>query len=182
MFERILDHPSIEVSLNTAFDDVREQVEFAHLVYTGPIDAFFDHRFGPLPYRSLHFDHQVHETPGGELVQPAASVNYPSEDVPWTRTTEYRYLTGQRHHHSTVAVEYPRAEGDPYYPIPRPENRELYKRYEALTEQHPDVTFVGRLARYQYLNMDQVVAQALSTFERHVATGRAAVTRPAARA
>ena len=182
MFERILDHPSIEVSLNTAFDDVREQVEFAHLVYTGPIDAFFDHRFGPLPYRSLHFDHQVHETPGGELVQPAASVNYPSEDVPWTRTTEYRYLTGQHHHHSTVAVEYPRAEGDPYYPIPRPENRELYKRYEALTQQHPDVTFVGRLARYQYLNMDQVVAQALSTFERHVATGRAAVTRPAARA
>ncbi|MDX6674113.1 MAG: UDP-galactopyranose mutase [Solirubrobacteraceae bacterium] len=93
----------------------------------------------------------------------ATSVNEPSEDVPYTRTTEFRWMTGQvNHDSSTVAVEYPRSEGDPYYPIPRDDTRALYRRYEALADELPDVTFVGRLARYQYLNMDQVVGQALS--------------------
>jgi UDP-galactopyranose mutase len=83
--------------------------------------------------------------------------------VPYTRTTEFRRMTGQEHHDSsTLAVEHPRAEGDPYYPIPREDTRALYRRYEALADDLPGVTFVGRLARYQYLNMDQVVGQALS--------------------
>jgi len=177
MFERILDHPNIEVRTSTDFAEVRETVAYDQLVYTGPIDEFYDHRFGKLPYRSLEFEHRTVETPDGELVQPVASINEPSADVPFTRTTEYRHLTGQTHTHSTLATEYPRSEGDPYYPVPQAENRELYKRYETLgAQQDPNVTFVGRLARYQYLNMDQVTGQALSTFEGLVESGRVSVT------
>jgi UDP-galactopyranose mutase len=173
MFERILDHPLIEVQLETEFDAVRDDVDYDHLVYTGPIDAFFEYEFGALPYRSLEWELRVESTPGGGLAQSTASINFPSEDVPWTRTTEFRHLTGQAHDVSTIAVEYPRAEGDPYYPIPNDATRALYKRYERLAAERPDVTFVGRLARYQYLNMDQVVAQALSTFEKLRISGRA---------
>src|SRR3954447_6374203 len=128
MFERILDSPGIDVQLGTDFDSVVADVEYDHLVYTGPIDAFFDYEFGPLPYRSLEFELRNEPTPGGGLVQPAASINFPSEDVPFTRITEYRHLTGQAHGSSTLAVEYPRAEGDPYYPIPRDDTRALYKQ------------------------------------------------------
>jgi UDP-galactopyranose mutase len=167
MFERILDHPNIELSLETDFDDVREEVEYRHLVYTGPIDTFFGNRFGRLPYRSIEWDLRNEPTPDGGPVLPAASVNYPAEDVPHTRVTEFRWLTGQSPHpSSTLAVEYPRDEGDPFYPIPGDDTRALYRRYEVLAARLPDVTFVGRLARYQYLNMDQVVGQALSTFRR----------------
>jgi UDP-galactopyranose mutase len=166
MFERMIDHPNIEVRTATEFDDVRDAVTYDHLVYTGTIDGFFDHRFGELPYRSLEFELRNEPTPGGTLLQPTASINEPSFDVPYTRTTEYRHMTGQVAETSSYHVEYPRSEGDPYYPIPNDETRELYKRYEALAAQLPDVTFVGRLARYQYLDMHQVVAQALTTFEK----------------
>jgi len=163
MFERILDHPLIDVELETDYDDVKDEGEYDHLVYTGPIDKFFGFRFGALPYRSLEFELRNAATPGGGYLLPATSINEPSEDVPYTRTTEFRWMTGQEQHpSSTVAVEYPRSEGDPYYPIPRDDTRALYRRYEALAARLPDVTFVGRLARYQYLNMDQVVGQALS--------------------
>ncbi len=177
MFERILGHPNIEVRLSTEFEDVRDEVGYRHLVYTGPIDEYFDHRFGRLPYRSLEFEFRNHPTPDGGLLQETGTTNFPSEDVPYTRITEMRHITGQKHDSSTLAIEYPRAEGDPYYPVPQAENRELYKRYEALAAEQPDVTFVGRLARYQYLNMDQVVGQALATFERLAASG---VVAPAA--
>jgi UDP-galactopyranose mutase len=171
MFERMLAHPNIDVSLSTPLSDVRDEVEHRHLVYTGPIDAFFGHRFGRLPYRSLEWEHVNEPTPDGGLRLPAGSVNHPSEDVPYTRVTEFRRLTGQSPHPtSTLAVEYPRAEGDPYYPIPRDDTRALYRRYEALAARLPDVTFVGRLARYQYLNMDQVVGQALSVFAKLAAS------------
>jgi UDP-galactopyranose mutase len=162
MFERMLG--GIEVRTSTSWEDVRDEVQFDHLVWTGPVDEFFDHRFGKLPYRSLEFELRNEPTPGGTLLQPTASINEPSFDVPYTRTTEYRHLTGQVHESSSYHVEYPRTEGDPYYPIPNDEARALYKRYEALAATRADVTFVGRLARYQYLNMDQVVGQALSTY------------------
>jgi UDP-galactopyranose mutase len=145
---------------------VRDEIDCAHTVYTGPVDLFFGRCYGELPYRSLEFELRTEATPGGRLVQPVGSVNEPSEDVPYTRTTEFRHLTGQRAGASTLAVEYPRSEGDPYYPIPSDATRELYKRYEALASETPDVTFAGRLARYMYLNMDQVTAQALATSER----------------
>jgi UDP-galactopyranose mutase len=172
MFERILDHPNIDVSLSTDIGDVRDEVEHGHLVYTGPIDAFFGYRFGRLPYRSLEWELRNEPTPDGGHVLPAGSINYPSEDVPHTRVTEFRRLTGQTPHpSSTLAVEFPRSEGDPYYPIPRDDTRALYRKYEALAGELRDVTFVGRLARYQYLNMDQVVGQALSAFAKLAARG-----------
>jgi UDP-galactopyranose mutase len=166
MFERILGHPGIDVRLSTDYRDVRDDVEHSHLVFTGPIDEFFDRCFGALPYRSLEWEMRTEETPGGGLVQRTGSINHPGEEVPYTRVTEFRHLTGQAHDRSTLAVEFPRAEGDPYYPVPNDEARALYQRYAELAETRAGVTFVGRLARYQYLNMDQVVGQALSTFER----------------
>ena len=180
MFERMLDHPDIDVRVSTDFDDVRDDVAYDHLVYTGPIDSFFGHRFGKLPYRSLEFELRNEPTPDGGTVFETGSVNYPSADVPYTRITEYRHLTGQSPHpSSTLHYEYPRSEGDPYYPIPRDDTRELYRRYEELAAERPDITFVGRLARYQYLNMDQVTAQALQAFDRLVESrGLAATVAP----
>ena len=165
MFETMLDHPLIEERLGTDFRDLKERAfEIAnHIVYTGPIDEYFDFRFGKLPYRSLKFDHQTLDQ---EQFQPVAVVNYPCEEVPFTRISEYKHLTGQQSPVTTVTYEYPSAEGDPYYPIPRAENQELYKRYEALADATPNVTFVGRLATYRYYNMDQIVGQALATFRR----------------
>jgi UDP-galactopyranose mutase len=165
MFERMLDHPRIEKALGVDFRDIKDRAyEIAdHIIYTGPIDEYFDFRFGKLPYRSLKFDHQTLEQ---EWFQPVAVVNYPSEDVPFTRISEYKHLTGQQHSRTSITYEYPSAEGDPYYPIPRPENQELFKKYEALADETGDVTFVGRLATYRYYNMDQIVGQALATFRR----------------
>jgi UDP-galactopyranose mutase len=180
MFERILDQPGIEVELGVGFDEVAAEIEYDHLVYTGPIDAFFDYEYGALPYRSLEWELRNEPTPDGGLIQPAASINFPAESPEWTRITEFRHLTGQVHDSSTLAVEYPRTEGDPYYPIPSDDTRALYKRYEARAAALPDVTFVGRLARYQYLNMDQVVAQALSAFDKLVESGRLPLAEPQA--
>lgn len=165
MFERMLDHPLIEKRLGTDFREFKDKAqELAdHIVYTGPIDEYFDFQYGKLPYRSLRFDHQTLDQ---EQFQPVAVVNYPSEDVPFTRISEYKHLTGQEAQVTTVTYEYPSAEGDPYYPIPRPENQELFKKYEALADTTENVTFVGRLATYRYYNMDQIVGQALATFRR----------------
>jgi len=163
MFRRILDHPLIEVRTGVDFRDVRNQVDYDHLIYTGPIDEYFDYRFGKLPYRSLKFDHRTLDQ---KQFQETGTINYPSEDVPYTRISEYKHLTGQEAPVTTVTYEYPSAEGDPYYPIPRPENQQLFKRYEALADATDDVTFVGRLATYRYYNMDQIVGQALATFRR----------------
>ena len=163
MFERMLDHELIEVRTGVDFRDLRDEVDAGHIIYSGPIDEYFDFRFGKLPYRSLRFDHQ---TLGEEWHQPVAVVNYPAEDVPYTRITEYKHLTGQMHSRTTITYEYPSAEGDPYYPVPRDENQALYKKYEALADATDGVTFVGRLATYRYYNMDQIVGQALATFRR----------------
>jgi UDP-galactopyranose mutase len=170
MFRRILDHPLVDVRLSVDYWDVKDEVGYDHLVYTGPVDKFFGYRFGALPYRSLEWELRNEPTPDGGYLQPAGSINEPSEDVPHTRVTEFRHISGQAPHGwTTLAVEFPRSEGDPYYPIPNDETRALYRRYEVLAAELPDVTFVGRLARYQYLNMDQVVGQALSTADRLLA-------------
>ena len=163
MFEKMVDNPLIEVRTGVDFRDVRDEVDAEHIIYTGPIDEYFGFRFGKLPYRSLKFDHQTLEQ---EQFQDVAVVNYPSEDVPFTRISEYKHLTGQEAPVTTVTYEYPSAEGDPYYPIPRPENQALFKHYEALADATDNVTFVGRLATYRYYNMDQIVGQALATFRR----------------
>ena len=144
------------------------------MVYTGPIDEFFDYRYGKLPYRSLEFKH---DTVDEEVFQPAPVVNYPDERVPYTRITEFKYLTGQAHSKTSIVYEFPRAEGDPYYPVPKTENNALYKEYQALAEATPGVYFVGRLATYKYYNMDQIVAQALSVCAKIMGARRADLTR-----
>lgn len=175
MFNRMLDHPLIDVLLSTDYRDVADEVEAAHIVYTGPIDEYFGYRFGRLPYRSLRFEHEVIDQ---ERFQPVATVNYPDPQVPYTRITEYKHLTGQSHPRTSITYEYPSEEGDPYYPIPRAENQALFKKYEALALATPDVTFVGRLATYRYYNMDQVVGQALAAFRRLDARRRRAAASP----
>jgi UDP-galactopyranose mutase len=175
MFNRMVDHPNIDVLLSTDYRDVMDEVEAGHIVFTGPVDEYFGFRFGKLPYRSLRFEHRVVEQ---DRFQPVAVVNYPDPQTPYTRITEYKHLTGQRHPHTSITYEYPSAEGDPYYPIPRPENQALYKKYEALADANPNVTFVGRLATYRYYNMDQVVGQALAAFRRIDAARQAPRTEP----
>ncbi|MFO0588404.1 MAG: UDP-galactopyranose mutase [Polyangiaceae bacterium] len=158
MVERMLDHPNIKVALNTDYRDIKDEIDCEEMIYTGPIDAFFDYRCGKLPYRSLDLRFETHDKP---VFQPGAVINYPNEHA-YTRVTEFKYLTGQEHPRTTVVYEYPRGDGDPYYPIPRPENAEIYRKYEALAKKTPRVHFAGRLATYRYYNMDQVVAQALT--------------------
>ena len=162
MFEKMLAHPNIKVMLNTDYREVVDMLPWKHMIYTGPIDEFFNCKYGKLPYRSLEFRHV---TLNEKQVQPVAVVNYPN-DYAYTRVTEFKHITGQEHHKTALVYEYPRSEGDPYYPVPRPENAELYRKYEALADATENVTFVGRLATYKYYNMDQVVGQALATFKR----------------
>jgi UDP-galactopyranose mutase len=132
------------------------------MIYTGPVDEFFHYRFGKLPYRSLHFKHETHDR---EFFQSNAVINYPNEHL-YTRITEFKYLTGQKHAKTSVVYEFPRDEGDPYYPVPKPENQELYKKYKQLADATAGVHFVGRLATYKYYNMDQVTGQALAVFSK----------------
>jgi UDP-galactopyranose mutase len=162
MFENMLDHEGIKILLNCDYREVVDTIPYEKMIYTGPVDEFFDDRYGKLPYRSIRFEH---ETVNQERVQPVAVVNYPNEHL-YTRVTEFKHLTGQEHRKTSVVYEYPQSDGDPYYPVPRPENAEIYKKYQALAEARTDVHFVGRLATYKYYNMDQVVAQALTAFKR----------------
>lgn len=168
MFGNMLDHPNIKILLNADYREVMDEVSFENLIYTGQIDEFFDYQFGPLPYRCLEFKHETHNKP---VFQSAPVINYPN-DYAYTRVTEFKYLTGQEHAQTSIVYEFPKAEGDPYYPIPRPDNAALYKKYHALAEQNPNIHFVGRLATYKYYNMDQVVGQALSVFSRLSGTKR----------
>ncbi len=162
MFERMLSHPNIKIMLNTDYREIELAIPYGEMVYTGPIDEFFQFRFGKLPYRSLEFQFVTYERP---VYQDAPVVNYPNEN-PYTRCTEFKYLTGQEHPKTSVVYEYPRADGDPYYPVPRPENRAMYREYEALARLTTGVHFCGRLATYKYYNMDQVVAQSLTLCKR----------------
>ena len=160
MFEKMLSHPNIKIMLNTDYREIASVIPYREMIYTGPVDGFFDYRYGKLPYRSLEFKHETINAP---IHQPAPVINYPNEHL-YTRVTEFKYLTGQEHSKTSIVYEYPRAEGDPYYPVPRPENAEIYKQYKALADATPGVHFVGRLATYKYYNMDQVVAQALTLY------------------
>ncbi len=172
MFEKMLDNPNIKIMLNCDYREIINQISFKEMIYTGPVDAFFDYRYGKLPYRSLEFKHESHDT---ERFQSAPVVNYPNEQA-YTRITEFKYLTGQEHKKTSVVYEFPKAEGDPYYPIPRKENADIYAKYKVLAEARSDVHFVGRLATYKYYNMDQIVAQALMTYGKIVGMKRKEAT------
>ena len=167
LFQNLLRHPNIKVLLNTAYHEIVEDIQYQRMIFTGPIDEFFEHQYGELPYRSLHFKFLSTEQ---EQVQPVATINYPNE-YNYTRTTEFKHLTGQRAYKSTYIEEYPQAyrrgENIPYYPIPKDDYRALYKKYQAEAEKLQErVLFAGRLADYQYYNMDQAVARALNLFEK----------------
>ena len=163
----MLSHPNIKIMLNTDYQEVMNEVKFRKLIYTGPVDEFFNYRYGKLPYRSLRFKFETLET---SQFQETGTINYPN-DYGFTRITEFKHLTGQKHDKTTLVYEYPEATGDPYYPVPRPENDQLYKKYAALANQLTNTYFVGRLATYRYYNMDQVVAQALTTCKKILSTG-----------
>lgn len=160
MFERMLNNSNITIQLDVDFEDAKNQNQFNHLIYTGPIDSYFKHCHGKLPYRSLRFEHSHFS--GVSNYQPVGTVNFPT-DKDYTRITEFKHLTSQEHSSTSIVKEYPTSEGDPYYPIPRPENEILYKKYQEIADATKNVTFVGRLAQYRYYNMDQVVAAALET-------------------
>jgi UDP-galactopyranose mutase len=162
MFEKMLDHPNIKVMLNTDYKEIEKIIPFREMIYTGPVDYYFDYCYGKLPYRSIEFKF---ETLDCERMQPTGTVNFPNEHL-YTRATEFKYLTGQNHHKTAVVYEYPKADGDPYYPVPRPENAELYKKYQLLANCTQGVYFTGRLATYKYYNMDQVVAQSLTLYKK----------------
>ena len=162
MFQKMLDHPNIKIMLNTDYKEIVDVIPYKHMIYTGPIDNYFNYCFGKLPYRSLEFKF---ETVDAETFQPTGTVNYPNDQA-YTRITDFKYLTGQKHPKTTVVYEFPQAEGDPYYPVPRPENAEIYKKYQQLAASMTNTYFVGRLATYKYYNMDQVVAQSLTLFRK----------------
>jgi UDP-galactopyranose mutase len=158
MFQKMLSHPNIKIMLNTDYKEIIDVIPYKNLIYTGPIDSFFNYCYG----RSLEIKFETHDV---ETYQATGTINFPNEHA-YTRITEFKYLTGQKHSKTSIVYEYPQAEGDPYYPIPRPENAEIYKKYQQLANAMTNTYFTGRLATYKYYNMDQVVAQSLSLFEK----------------
>lgn len=168
LFENMLDHPNIKIMLKCDYREIEKEIPFRKMVYTGPVDAYFDYCYGKLPYRSLEFKHETHDM---AVYQSAPVINYPNEHL-YTRITEFKYLTGQKHAKTSIVYEFPRSEGDAYYPVPRKENTELYTKYKGLSQASSGVHFVGRLATYKYYNMDQIVAQALTVYAKIINTTR----------
>lgn len=162
LFENLLSHPNIKIMLNTDYRDIINVIPHKELIYTGPVDTYFNNCYGKLPYRSIDFKFETFDT---DTFQSTGTVNYPNTHA-YTRITEFKYLTGQKHHKTSVVYEYPTAEGDPYYPIPCPENNTMYRKYKLLADTLPHVYFTGRLGTYKYYNMDQVVAQSLALFKK----------------
>ena len=160
MFERMLSHPNIKILLNADYREVQRSIPHTEVIFTGPVDEFFDHRFGKLPYRSLDFKFETRNVP---VAQQGPVINYPNENA-YTRVTEFKYLTGQEHAKTTLVYEFAKGDGDPYYPVPQPQNAALYRKYQELADATPGVQFLGRLGTYKYYNMDQVVAQALTLY------------------
>ena len=170
LFERILAASGAELLLNTDYREARSRLDFGHMIYTGPLDEYFDCRWGALPYRTLSFqlEQMLGDPANGGFAQTALQVNYPGAE-PFTRTVEVKHITGQTGPWTNLVREFPAeyraGESEPYYPVPGAESQTLAQRYRELAEQEPGVTFVGRLADYRYLNMDQVVGGALHVFD-----------------
>jgi UDP-galactopyranose mutase len=167
MFGKMLAHRNISVMLQTDYKSIIDEIKFEKLIYTGPIDSFFDYKFGKLPYRSLRFEH---ETFNQEFYQGEQQVNYPN-DYDFTRIVEWKHATGQKSAVTTITREYSMlSEGDldKYYPIPKEDNHQLYKKYKEEADRLENIIFCGRLADYKYYNMDQVVARALMIFEQKI--------------
>lgn len=161
MFEKMLSNKNIEVVLNTDYKKILNNVTFNKLIYTGPIDYFFDYEFGRLPYRSIRFEYENYDK---EWFQENSVINYVGAE-PFTRVSEYKYFTGQKANSTIVSFEFPTINGEPYYPTLTEHSKEIFGKYKIETSKINNVHFVGRLANFQYYNMDQVVAAALKKFE-----------------
>jgi UDP-galactopyranose mutase len=162
IFQGLTQSPLIHILLQTDYKEIINAISFDKLIYTGPIDYFFDYNYGKLPYRSMRFDFETLEM---EQFQAASVVNYP-KDNDFTRITEYKHFYFQQHAKTTISYEYSHSEGEPYYPIPRGDNRQLYEKYKLLADKAENTFFIGRLAQYRYINMDQAVNGALELFDR----------------
>jgi UDP-galactopyranose mutase len=170
MFERMLAHPNVKLMLKSDFREIASAVQVRHIIYTGPVDEYFDYCYGRLPYRSLRFENETKEQ---EFLQPVMQVNYPN-DYEFTRSVEIKHATGQKLLITTIVREYPEPHvpgREPYYPIPAPDTSALYNRYREIAEAEKAVSFVGRLATYRYYNMDQVIGMALTEYEKIAAKG-----------
>ncbi len=161
MCEAMVANPNIKLLLNTDYKEVIDEIEYDTLIYTGPTDYYYDYKYGKMAYRSIDF---VFETLDEEEYQPAPVVNYPN-DYDYTRITEFKKLTGQKHAKTTIMKEFPNSEGEPYYPFPTAEYKEQFAKYRSEMEKETKVHFLGRLAEYRYYNMDAVVRSALNLFE-----------------
>jgi UDP-galactopyranose mutase len=163
LFENILDHKNIRINLSVDyFDDIKSNI-FFHTIYTGPIDKYFDYKYGKLEYRSLEFEHT--HLANQEYYQSVGTVNYPN-DYDFTRITEFKHITGQNCSGTSIVKEYSKANGDPYYPVPRPKNKTVFNKYYDLSKKLKDISFIGRLAEYKYYNMDQAIASAINKTNR----------------
>jgi len=166
MFSQMFNNRNIQILLNTDLKKIISKIKFNRIIYTGPIDYYFDYIYGKLSYRSLDFKF---ETLNLEKYQNSAVVNYPN-DYNYTRITEFKHFYPQIYNNkmnkTTICYEFPKDEGDPYYPVPKRECEEIYFKYKNEIKKLKNVYFIGRLAQYKYLNMDQVVAEALKLFNR----------------
>ncbi|WP_323163546.1 UDP-galactopyranose mutase [Variimorphobacter saccharofermentans] len=160
MCEKMIENNKIKVMLNTDFREIKDQITYNTLIYTGASDEYFDYKHGRLAYRSVRFLFETYDT---ERFQEAPVVNYPN-DYDYTRITEYKQLTWQKHPKTTISKEFPCAEGEPYYPFPTKEHKKQFALYEEDMKKEPNVIFIGRLAEYRYYNMDGVVRRALDAF------------------
>jgi len=161
MVEKMLGHKNISILLNTDYKDIKDEIRYENMIYSGPVDYYFDYKHGKLPYRSLKLEFETYDM---ERYQTVGTQNYPN-DYDFTRITEFKFLTGQQCAKTTVAIEYPAAEGEPYYPIPQEGNQQLYARYKKDAAELPTVHFIGRLGQYKYANMDVAVKDALDLIQ-----------------
>ena len=168
MFNNMIANKNINLLLKTDYKDILNTIKFNKIIYTGPIDEYYDYTFGNLPYRSLNFQYETKEM---EYFQELTQVNYPN-DNDFTRITEFKHITGQKHHNTTIAYEFPEeyliGKNDPYYPIPNEENHLKFNKYIELASKEKNVFFTGRLANYKYYNMDETVGVALQLFEKTI--------------
>ena len=161
--EKLLTHPNITVQTNTDFFTIKNDIEYNTLIFTGPIDKYFDnHNLERLEYRSIEFIEERYKNMN--FYQTNSVVNYPEPDVPYTRIVEYKHFLNQKSPHTSIVKEVTKDFGEPYYPVPNERNLELYKKYKSLEESEKNVHFIGRLANYKYFNMDQTIKNALDFF------------------
>lgn len=162
IFNKMLNNPRIRLILNTDFKKILNEINYKYIVYTGPIDYFFNFRFGKLTYRSIRFEFINFNRLS---YQPTAVVNYVDPDVPFTRVTEYKKITFQNSSKTTLSFEYPNSNGEPFYPIITNENLQRLKYYLNLAKKEKNLFLCGRLAEFKYYDMHQVIGRALTLFK-----------------